>query len=85
MDQTLDLVIWPNLQGHFWKDEDEFQWGIEAWLVHRAQGEALRAIGASVLEDAKRGAWPFADGWERWRPDGALGLPVFPEGWDRLE
>lgn len=85
MDQTLDLVIWPNLQGHFWKYEDEFQWGIEAGWYTAAQGEALRVTGARVLEDAKHGAWPFADGWERWRPDGGLGLPVFPEGWDRLE
>ena len=84
MDQTLDLIIAPDREWHMWKDEDEFQWGIEAGWYTAAQGEAIKALGAGVLRDAKRGAWPFAHGWEDWRPEANWGLPVFPVGWDEL-
>jgi hypothetical protein len=84
MDQTLDLVIGPDLEQHFWKDEDEFQWGIEAGWYTPAKMDELKAIGVRVLDDAKRRAWPFAEGWEDWRPEPGLGLPTFPVGWDEL-
>lgn len=85
MDQTLDLVIAPDRERWMWKDEHEFQWGVDAGWYTASQMDELKAIGLRVLEDAKRGAWPFSDGWEQWRPDAAWGIPSFPEGWDRLE
>jgi len=84
MDQTLDLVIAPDLQRWMWKDENEFQWGIDAGWYTEAQMEQLRVIGQQVLADTERGAWPFAEGWENWRPDESWGVPVFPDGWDEL-
>ena len=85
MDQTLDLVISPDLGRHLWKDEDEFQWGIDAGWYTPEQKEQLKAIGREVLQDAELRRWPFADGWENWRPEAGWGIPVFPEGWDRLD
>lgn len=85
MDQTLDLVIAPDRERWIWKDEHEFQWGIDAGWYTASQMDELKAIGLRVLDGAKAGAWPFADGWEHWRPDPSWGIPVFPEGWDRLE
>lgn len=84
MDQTLDLVIAPDRKSHSWKDEDEFQWGIDAGWYTVEQLQRLKAIGAGVLDDARSGRWPFDAGWENWRPDPAWGTPVFPDGWDYL-
>ncbi len=77
MDQTLDLIIGPDREWHRWKDEDEFQWGIDAGWYTTARLAELKAIGAGVIEDARRGAWPFGERWEEWRPDIGWGCRSF--------
>ncbi len=84
MDQTLDLIIAPDRMSHMWKDQDEFQWGIEAGWYEPQMLDDLKSLGARVLDDAKRGGWPFVEGWDSWRPDPSWGRPAFPEGWDEL-
>jgi hypothetical protein len=76
MDQTLDLVIAPDRQKWQWKDEDEFEFGIEHGWYTREQFSELKAYGPRVVADAKAGRAPFDAGWEHWRP---------PDDWEPLE
>ena len=69
MDQTLDLLSSPDGQRHQWKDEDEFDAGIDfGWYTPEMKSE-LYAYGERIVSEANAGAWPFRAGWDAWRPD----------------
>jgi len=76
VDEKLDLVVRPDREV-VWKDAGELA---EAAALGLLDADAVRAEAERVLEE-----WPFPTGWEDWRPDPAWPLPVFPEGWDRVE
>jgi predicted RNA-binding protein associated with RNAse of E/G family len=84
MDQTLDIVIEPDLSWH-WKDEDEIGDAIRSGFLTPEWARAIRAEGERAIERLERRAAPFSDGWERWRPDPAWPDPELPEGWDTLD
>jgi hypothetical protein len=82
LDFTLDLVIQPNRVDWHWKDEDEFEHGIQAGWYERSQLDNLKAYGLSIVEKAHAGEPPFADGWEQWRPDPGWTIPTLPAQWE---
>jgi hypothetical protein len=81
-DHFLDIAVYPDRSWE-WKDEDEFAQAQHAGLMDAAQAERVRAAGRAAVELI--GLWgpPFADGWERWRPDPSWQVPALPEDWDR--
>jgi predicted RNA-binding protein associated with RNAse of E/G family len=83
LDQTLDLIIRPDLVAHHWKDEDEFAEDVRHGIFSAEEASAIRAEGERVLQKARRGESPFRDGWDVWQPDGSWSVPSLPEGWDR--
>lgn len=82
LDWTLDLVIQPDRIGWHWKNEDEFEHGIQAGLYARSQLDHLKAYGLSIVDAARTGQPPFADGWDRWQPDPGWPIPTLPAGWE---
>ena len=82
LDLTLDLVIEPNLTDWHWKDEGEFERGIEAGLYTPSDLDRLKGYGLAIVEDARLGASPFADSWEHWGPDPTWAIPTLSPGWD---
>ena len=45
---------------------------------------AFRREGERVIAAVEAGGSPFADGWERWRPDVGWRTPALPAGWESL-
>ena len=84
MDQSLDIVVKPDLSGWVWKDEEEFQEEVEVGLFSPDQAREIRAEAERVLERVRAKASPFGDGWETWHPPAGWPIPLLPEGWDRV-
>ena len=82
MDQTLDLVISPDLAHWVWKDDDEFEQGIAYGWYTREQQSEIKALGERVLERVTRRDAPFGEPWPEWRPDAAWAPLALPLDWD---
>ena len=83
-DQVLDLIIYPDLERHEWKDEDEVAYLVAEGLMGADEAAAARAEGERVLESARRLEPPFSGHWPSWRPDAAWPIPVLTEDWARI-
>lgn len=82
MDQTLDLLIAPDLERWVWKDEDEFEDGIRGgWYTPQLLAD-LKTYGARVLEDVAARRPPFDQAWDAWRPDSQWKPIPLPARWD---
>jgi hypothetical protein len=80
-DHVLDLVVLPDRSWR-WKDEDEFAAAVDhGWFDRRLAADARRE-GARVIQLVEEWQSPFADGWERWRPDPSWPIPELPDDWD---
>jgi hypothetical protein len=82
MDQTLDLVISPDLSRWQWKDEDEFEQGIAYGWYTREQHVVIQALGERVLEQVARREGVFGEPWPSWRPERAWTPLALPGDWD---
>jgi hypothetical protein len=65
-----------------WKDEDELEIAVAVGAITREDAVGIRAEGERVVAAIERWASPFADGWERWRPDPSWPAPELPADWD---
>ncbi|MBO8193830.1 DUF402 domain-containing protein [Streptomyces oryzae] len=81
-DHFLDLAVRPDGSWE-WLDEDEFAAAQHAGLLDEAQAARIREAGRQAVEAVRSWGSPFADGWERWRPDPAWPVPELPDDWDR--
>jgi uncharacterized protein len=63
-------------------DQDEFLEACRRGVIDEREATAVRREAGAALQAARRNAWPFVEGWERWRPDSAWPIPTLPEGWD---
>ncbi len=84
MDQTLDIVVYPDLSGWWWKDEDEFAVAQARGIYSPEEAAAIRQEGEKALERLLRREPPLDEAWEEWRPDPGWPVPQLPEGWDAL-
>lgn len=81
-DHFLDISVHPD--GSWgWRDEDEFAEAQRVGLMDAVQAKRVREAGESAIEAVEAWGSPFADGWERWRPDPAWSVPELPSDWDR--
>ncbi|MBQ0867314.1 DUF402 domain-containing protein [Streptomyces sp. RK75] len=81
-DHFLDLEVGPDGRWE-WRDEDEFTQAQRAGLLDAEQADRIRAAGRRAVEAVRSWGSPFADGWERWRPDPEWPVPALPDDWDR--
>ncbi|MFG3252655.1 DUF402 domain-containing protein [Streptomyces sp. NPDC048172] len=81
-DHFLDLAVHPD--GHYeWHDEDEFAEAQRAGLMSADQAARVREAGREAVAAIRAWGAPFADGWEKWRPDPSWPVPELPADWDR--
>jgi len=81
MDQMLDIEVDQDLSWRL-KDEAELQEEVDRGLISPYEADVVRREAGRVIEQIERRASPFADGWERWRPDPAWPVPGFLPTWD---
>lgn len=81
-DHFLDLEVGPDGSWR-WRDEDEFAQAQHVGLLDGEQAERVRAAGRRAVAAVRAWGTPFADGWERWRPDPHWPVPELPDDWDR--
>ena len=65
-----------------WKDEDELEIAVAVGAITREDAAGIRAEGERVVAAIERWVSPFADGWERWRPDPSWPAPELAADWD---
>jgi len=85
MDQTLDIIISPDLSEWRWKDEAELSQAIALGLYSNEQAKDIRATGEQALARFLARKPPLDRDWDRWRPPANWTIPVLPAGWDRIE
>jgi hypothetical protein len=73
-DQFLDIRVAPDRSWE-WKDEDELDLAIELGRLTRAQAEAIRREGESVIPAIEARRFPFDDSLLHWRPDASWPVP----------
>ncbi len=76
-DHVLDLVIAPD-RTVVRKDEDELALALAQGVFDPSTAAAIEADAAAVETLIADWAWPFSDGWERFRPDPAWPIPQLP-------
>lgn len=84
MDQTLDIVVRPDLSRWEWKDEDEMDEAVAQGIYSAEQAGRIRAEGERALARLLAMEAPLDRGWPGWRPEAAWPLPAVMPGWDRL-
>jgi predicted RNA-binding protein associated with RNAse of E/G family len=85
MDQTLDIVVQPDMSSWRWKDEDEFEEAKAAEIFTPDEARAIHAEGKRALERLLARKSPFDERWENWRPDPAWRHPEITSDWDESE
>ncbi len=80
-DELLDLTC-DRPREWRWKDEDELAEAVAAGLLSRRRADEVRVEGERVAGMVERWESPFADGWERWRPDPSWPTTALPAGWN---
>lgn len=85
MDQTLDIVVEPDLTSWRWKDEDEFEEALAKGVYSPEQMLEIRAEGDRALARLLAREPPFDERWEDWRPDPAWRRPEIGAGWQEGE
>jgi hypothetical protein len=81
-DHFLDIAVYPDRRWE-WLDEDEFVQARRAGLLDEAQAARVRTAGRRALAEVEAWGWPYADGWEDWRPDASWPVPALPADWNR--
>ncbi|TMB68286.1 MAG: DUF402 domain-containing protein [Chloroflexi bacterium] len=81
MDQTLDIVVEPDMSSWRWKDEDEFEEAQAKGIYSRKQALEIRIEGERALERLLFRKPPFDERWEDWRPDPAWAKSAIGGGW----
>ena len=83
-DHVLDVVIAADRQSWSWKDQSEFDAAVARGYLSAEERKMIREAGLRAVELAQRGAPPFLNRWENWRPDPSWPVPALPDGWDRI-
>jgi hypothetical protein len=84
MDQMLDIVIRPDRNSWYWKDEDELSQAEAIGLYSPEKVANIWEEGERVLATMEANLPPFCDGWEDWTPPVEWTIPRFPEGWEKV-
>ncbi len=82
MDETLDIVVEPDMSSWRWKDEDEFEEALAKGIYSAEQALEIRAEGERALKRLLAREPPFDKRWEDWRPDPTWVKPKIEDGWE---
>lgn len=82
MDQTLDLIVDPDLTTWSLKDHQELVDATRAGFFTADEAAAIEAIVDTAVELVADHRPPFDEEWAAWRPDPAWPAPELPAGWE---
>ena len=82
MDQTLDIVVEPDMSSWRWKDEDEFGEAIAKGIYSPEEARVIRAEGEQARRRLLAREPPYDERWEDWRPDPSWAMPEIESGWE---
>lgn len=82
MDQTLDIIVSPDLREWRWKDEEELAQAVELGVYTAEQAEDIRAAGEQALTRFMARQAPLDREWDRWRAPPEWAAPYLPKDWD---
>lgn len=85
MDQTLDIIVSPDLREWRWKDEDELAQAIDLGVYTREQADEIRSVGERALARFLSRTPPFDRDWDLWRLPPDWAVPHLPAGWDETK
>lgn len=83
LDLELDIVIEPTYEWH-WKDEEDYQRGIECGILRREWIQEINAAKPEVFEKLEKHLYPFDGAWLGWMPDTNWSAPTLPKNWDKI-
>ncbi|MGH9229717.1 MAG: DUF402 domain-containing protein [Acidimicrobiales bacterium] len=81
MDQTLDVLITPDLSEVRVKDEDELDGAADDGFFSAAEVAEIRATARTATEMVLDRVPPFNEAWHLWRPDPSWPPPQLPDDW----
>lgn len=82
-DLELDIIVEPTCEWH-WKDEDDYQRGIECGILLNEWVEAINTAKQEVFDKLEKRHYPFDGAWLDWMPDPTWSPPTLPENWDKI-
>jgi len=82
-DWDLDMVIDSQLNWH-WKDEDEYQAGIQEGGIQADWVMGIEKAKADVFDRIRNRTRPLDGSWLNWKPDPSWGPPHLPKGWEHI-
>jgi len=84
-DMFLDVVIKPDRESWWLKDEDEFEDAISAGIFDQESAAEVRKAAKTGLKTILGNRPPFDTVWADWRPDPNWVIPQIPTDWDRVD
>lgn len=84
-DMFLDVIIKPDRESWWLKDEDEFEDAINAGIFDEKSAAEVRKAAESGLQTILSNRPPFDTVWADWRPDTSWLLPQIPADWERVD
>ncbi|MEJ7837431.1 MAG: DUF402 domain-containing protein [Thermomicrobiales bacterium] len=79
-DYMLDIVVQPDFSWE-WKDLDEFADARMHGFLPRELLDRIQVEAEATIPLIESRGFPFAAGYETWRPDPAWGVPELPSNW----
>jgi hypothetical protein len=79
-DFALDIVAMADGQWR-WKDQEEFERRLELGIDSLEHQARVRTAAWDFITRFEGGAWPFNDGWEKWRPAEPWQSRMLPQDW----
>jgi protein associated with RNAse G/E len=83
LDLDLDLIINPDYT-YEWKDEDDYQMGIETEVILPQWIHDIEAAKQEIFDTLEKRKYPYDGSWLEWKPEPAWSPPQLPEGWDKV-
>lgn len=83
LDLDLDLIVNPDYSFE-WKDEDDYQKGIETEIILPEWIQGIEIAKHEVFDRLEKRHYPFDGSWLDWIPDPAWLPPRLPTGWDEV-
>ena len=84
MDNTLDVVISPDMSEWRWKDDDEFTEAINAGFYSREKANEIWAEGERAVRLITSERRSLYEKWEKWQANSEWEIPKLSLSWDKV-
>ncbi len=84
MDNTLDIVVSPNMSEWKWKDEDEFAEAHRVGFYSNERASEIRAEGEKAVRLITSERRSSYEGWRNWQANPRWETPELSPHWDKI-